>query len=106
MVKPWLSNEAGPAGGRFKAGDRVRVRMALPAGHCRTPAYIRGKTGTVEVVHGVFRNPESLAYGGEGLPKQALYLVSFAQTDVWGRYAGPPQDRVLIDLYEHWLEPA
>jgi len=101
-----LSGQAGAEDGRFKPGDRVRVRVGLPAGHCRTPAYIRGKTGRVEVVHGVFRNPEALAYGGEGLPKQALYLVSFAQADVWTRYAGPPHDRILVDLYEHWLESA
>lgn len=96
--------DAGEA--RFKPGDRVQVRMAVPAGHCRTPTYIRGKRGTVEALHGVFRDPESLAYGRDGLPKQPLYLVSFAQTQVWPDYAGRPRDRVLVDLYEHWLEPA
>ncbi len=91
---------------QFKPGDRVRVRVALPAGHCRTPAYIRGKTGTVEAIHGVFRNPEALAYGRDGLPKRPLYLVGFPQRHVWASYAGSPHDRLLIDLYEHWLEPA
>lgn len=91
---------------RFKPGDCVRVRVALPAGHCRTPAYIRGKTGTVEAIHGVFRNPEALAYGRDGLPKQPLYLVSFPQRHVWPSYASPPRDCLFIDLYEHWLEPA
>jgi len=91
---------------KFRSGQAVRVRAGSPAGHIRTPAYIRGKRGWVARVHGEYRNPESLAYGGEGLPKQALYLVSFAQADVWTRYAGPPHDRILVDLYEHWLEPA
>ena len=100
-----LTREGATKAPRFKAGDRVRVRVALPAGHCRTPAYIRGKSGTVEALHGVFRNPESLAYGGDGLPKQPLYLVRFAQREVWGGYGGAPQDQLLVDLYEHWLEP-
>lgn len=101
-----VSRAASPASSRFEPGDRVRVRTGLAAGHCRTPAYIRGKTGTIERLHGRFRNPESLAYGRDGLPQQPLYLVSFPQGDVWARYPGPPQDRVLLDLYEHWLEPA
>jgi nitrile hydratase len=70
----------------------------------RTPAYIRGKTGWVETLHGRYRNPESLAYGGEGLPKQALYGVGFKQTDLWPEYRGSPADSVYVDIYEHWLE--
>jgi nitrile hydratase beta subunit-like protein len=89
---------------RFKPGDRVRVRVDAPPRHIRTPAYIQGKTGRIEAVHGAFRNPESRAYGGSGLPKQLLYLVAFDLIDVWGPDAAPPQDKLLIDLYEHWLE--
>lgn len=91
---------------KFKPGDRVRVRVGSPPGHFRTPTYIQGKIGAVERVHGDYRNPESLAYGGDGLPKQALYLVRFSQPQVWGKYSGPPRDQLLIDIYEHWLEPA
>lgn len=80
--------------------------MGSPPGHFRTPTYIQGKIGTVEVIQGLFRNPESLAYGGDGLPKQFLYWVRFDQTHVWERYLGSPQDKLLIDIYEHWLEPA
>lgn len=89
---------------RFQPGDRVRVRPDHPPGHIRTPHYIRGKVGAVERLHGEFRNPESLAYGGEGLPKQPLYLVRFAQADLWANYPSP-QDAILVDVYEHWLEP-
>jgi nitrile hydratase len=68
---------------------------------------VRGKVGRVVGIHGEFRNPESLAYGGDGLPRRPLYLVSFRQTDVWGsRYAGPAADTLTVDIYEHWLEPA
>ena len=89
---------------KFQARDRVRVRVGSPPGHFRTPAYIQGKTGRVVALCGVFPNPESLAHGGTGLPKQPLYRVEFDQTQVWSRYAGPPNDKVLVDLYEHWLE--
>jgi hypothetical protein len=90
---------------KFKPGDRVRVKVSLPSGHFRTPMYIQGKIGTVETLYGSFRNPESLAYGGDGLPKQFLYCVRFDQTHVWEKYQGSPQDKLLIDIYEHWLEP-
>ncbi|HEY2988511.1 MAG TPA: SH3-like domain-containing protein [Candidatus Binatia bacterium] len=93
------------APGRFKPGDRVRVRMEDRPGHIRTPYYIRGKTGWIERVHGEFRNPESLAYGRDGLPKRSLYLVGFHQAEVWQRY-GAPKDKLFIDIYEHWLDPA
>ncbi len=95
-----------PATARFQPGDAVRVRVAMPAGHCRTPAYVRGKIGRVASIHGAFGNPESLAYGGDGRPNQFLYLVRFQQRDLWRDYAGEPHDTLLIDLYQHWLEPA
>ena len=91
---------------KFKPGDSLRVRTGSPPGHFRTPAYIQGKTGSVITVHGAFRNPASLAYGGDGLPKQFLYLVRFDQSRVWSRYTASPRDTLCIDLYEHWLEPA
>jgi nitrile hydratase len=83
----------------------VRVRSGSPPGHFRTPAYIQGKTGVIAAVHGAFRNPESLAYGGDGLPKQYLYLVRFDQSQVWGTSAACPRDQLFIDIYEHWLQP-
>ncbi len=91
---------------KFKPGDRIRVRIDDPPGHIRTPFYIRGKVGWVERVHGVFLNPESLGHGGDGLPKKQLYLVGFDQNKVWDSYEAPPQDRVYVDIFEHWLEPA
>ena len=75
-------------------------------GHIRTPFYVRGKSGWVERVYGDFLNPESLAYGRDGLPKRTLYLVGFSQTEVWGRYSFSPRDKVYADIFEHWLEPA
>jgi len=81
------------------------VKEGAPTGHVRTPTYVRGKQGWVERVHGEFRNPESLAYGGDGLPREALYMVGFRQVDLWpARYVESPGDNLDIDLYEHWLE--
>jgi nitrile hydratase len=89
---------------KFKPGDRVRVRFEDRPGHLRTPWYIRGKTGWIERIHGSFLNPESLAFGKDGLPKRTLYLVGFNHKDVWGE--GRASDKLLVDVYEHWLDPA
>jgi len=90
----------------LKPGDRVRVKDQLRAGHVRTPAYVRGKLGWVERVHGEFRDPEKLAYGGDGLPRQALYMVGFHQTDLWQPHAESRRDNLYVDIYAHWLERA
>jgi nitrile hydratase len=88
----------------FAAGDRVLIRWADSPGHLRTPYYIRGKSGVVERYLGEFANPEELAFGRSGLPKQPLYRVRFKQTDIWPDYRGRPDDTVDIEIYQHWLE--
>jgi nitrile hydratase len=91
---------------KYAPGDRVRVSVRDAQGHVRTPAYVRGKPGWIERVHGDFRNPEILAYGGDGLPRQPLYMVGFRQKDLWAdRYHESTDDSLYVDLYEHWLEP-
>jgi nitrile hydratase subunit beta len=88
----------------FRPGQRVRVSARAHEGHHRTPSYIKGKVGTVERLHGEFTNPETRAYGRDGLPKQPLYLIGFPQQDVWTHYQD--RDRIYVDLFEHWLEGA
>lgn len=74
--------------------------------HHRTPGYVKGKVGRVQALAGRFHDPESRAYGGAGLPKRPLYRVEFDMGDVWGdRYRGPAGDRLIVDIYGHWLEP-
>ena len=80
----------------YRPGDRVRVDARPHEGHHRTPGYVKGRIGTVERVQPSFPNPETRAYGGDSLPLQRLYLVGFAQGD----------DRIYVDLFEHWLEAA
>ena len=90
----------------FAPGSSVRVASRSHAGHHRTPAYLKGKVGTVEHVRDSFLNPETRAYGGDGRPETRLYLVRFDQRHVWTDYEGPEDDGLLADVYEHWLESA
>ena len=90
----------------YRPGQRVRVEAREHRGHHRTPTYLKGKTGTVERVHAAYRNPETRAHGGDGLPEQTLYLVAFAQRDVWPDYRGHAGDRLCADVFEHWLVEA
>ncbi len=92
-----------PATGRFKTGDRVKVKFEDRPGHLRTPWYIRGKSGRIERVYGDFLNPELLAFGKNGLPKKTLYQVAFDHGEVFGKAQGA-KDKVLVDIYDHWLE--
>jgi nitrile hydratase beta subunit-like protein len=88
----------------FQAGQRVRVSARTHDGHHRTPGYIKGKVGTVERAQGAFTNPETRAYGNDGLPERLLYSVGFEQRAVWPGYDG--RDRIFVDVFEHWLENA
>ena len=89
---------------RYRVGERVRVAARAHEGHHRTPGYLKGKTGTIERAHASFANPETRAHGADGLPKQALYLVGFAQREVWPDYRGGAGDRIYADVFEQWLE--
>tara|TARA_B100000315_G_scaffold161555_1_gene150053 strand:+ start:11932 stop:12240 length:309 start_codon:yes stop_codon:yes gene_type:complete len=88
----------------YKTGDTVRISVAYPPGHRRTPDYIKGKTGIVERYCGAFINPEERAYGFAGLPKKHLYRVRFDQSEVWDTYEGAAKDTLDLEFYEHWLE--
>lgn len=90
----------------FRVGDRIIVRAAYPIGHVRVPYYIRGKSGVIERLCGVYANPEELAYARPGLPKQPLYRVRFRQAEVWQDYRGNDADSVDVEIYQHWLELA
>jgi nitrile hydratase len=89
----------------FVPGDQVRVRLAFPPGHIRTPYFLRGKRGVVLRDYGAFANPEALAFGGDGLPKRTLYRIKFRMDEVWaGDGVYGCMDTVTADIYEHWLE--
>ena len=79
----------------FDVGQRVRIAARGHEGHHRTPDYVKGKSGRIERSHGAFKNPETRAYGGDGLPEQELYLVEIDGGELF---------RLQVDIYEHWLE--
>ena len=90
----------------YLVGEPAMVAARAHTGHHRTPSYIKGKTGRIERVHARFRNPETRAYGQEGLPEMPLYLVSFARSDLWPDPCAGGSHRVYVDVFEHWLEEA
>ena len=87
-------------------GAKVRVTRTFPPGHVRTPFFVRGKTGVITEIAGVFPNPEELAYGRDGLPEKTLFRVTFRQDELWPDYAGPADDTTVVDIFEHWLSEA
>ena len=93
--------------GKYQPGDVIRVRSDEVSCHHRTPWFVKGKCGTIRRVSGPFLNPESRAYGDDGLPERLLYQVEFGQTDLWGeRYREDDRDTLLVDIYEQWIEPS
>lgn len=91
---------------RFAAGERVRVLALGKEGHVRIPHYIRHQTGSVTEYCGTYLNPEDLAVGDTSGRAIDLYRVAFAQTQLWPEDSLPPQDTLIIEIYEHWLAPA
>jgi hypothetical protein len=81
--------------GTLHDGQRVRVLDEVAAGNPRTPAYLRGWTGTVVRCHGVVENPLD-----HRQPYPPLYSVLFDLDDGRSR-----PDQVLADLHEEWLVP-
>ncbi len=89
---------------KFRAGDRVLSRNFQPLGHTRLPRYARGRRGEIDRDHGVFIFPDTNARG-EGKKPQHLYSVRFSAREIWGPDA-PAQDRIHLDLWDDYLEPA
>lgn len=89
----------------FQPGDTVRVRDDWPEErgpvHIRTPHYVRGATGQVVRLLGVFANPEDLAFARPA-EKRPLYHVRFRKDAIWPE--APPDDELQVEIFEHWLE--
>jgi len=89
---------------RFAPGDRVVVRDIHPAGHTRAPRYARGGTGVVLHVAPPFPFPDASAHGG-GRRAEHTYHVEFRASDLWPD-ADDPDQTVVVDLWDAYLEPA
>jgi nitrile hydratase subunit beta len=89
-----------PGDARYAVGDRVRVRRMRPAGHTRSPRYVRGATGVVEAIRGNDPLPDIGPYKG---PLQPVYAVAFDSESLFG----PSEEgrwTVMVDLFEDYLE--
>lgn len=91
---------------RFSLGNEVEVLSLEKTGHVRIPFYIRGQTGKIVQYCGRYLNPEDLAVGKTSGPGIDLYRVEFDQQDLWDAPQHPPQDRLIIEIYDHWLKAA
>ena len=87
-------------------GALVRVKDDWPEArgpvHIRTPHYLRGMPGRVVRQLGAYPNPEDLAFSRPAATR-VLYHVAFDQPAIWQE--GQGGDELLVELYEHWLEP-
>ncbi len=97
----------------FKVGQRVKVKRFETKGlfrrpHIRTPGYLFGKTGTVEMVAGSFLPPEQVSWNRDlsrPVPVQPLYRLRFAMGDIW-QHAESPSDTVDVEVFQEWLKEA
>ncbi|HZR98414.1 MAG TPA: nitrile hydratase subunit beta [Chloroflexota bacterium] len=89
---------------RFRVGDAVVTKNIHPKGHTRLPRYARGKRGTISHYHGFYVFPDAHAHG-QGEAPQPVYSVGFEARELWDG-AAEPQERVYLDLWESYLEPA
>jgi nitrile hydratase subunit beta len=88
---------------RFALGATVRCRLDGGSGHTRLPGYVRGRAGVIHAHHGGHVFADASARGEER--GEHLYTVSFASSDLWPEAKGSA-DRVFVDLWESYLEPA
>lgn len=93
-----------PVPAKFTAGERVTVIELNGIGHNRLPSYIKGKTGTITFDHGVFVFPDTSAHR-KGPKPQHVYTVVFTAGELWGD-AGHPADRMYVDAWDDYLQPA
>lgn len=87
----------------YKVGDHIRTNQLGQRHHTRLPAYVRGRPGVIHAHHGAHVFPDANAKGEE--VAQHLYTVVFEAHDLWPEGAGK-NDRVFVDLWERYLEPA
>ncbi len=88
---------------RFAIGATVRCRLDGAPGHTRLPQYVRGRAGIIHSHHGGHVLADAAARGEHR--GEHLYTVSFASSDLWPEAKGS-SNRVFVDLWESYLEPA
>jgi nitrile hydratase subunit beta len=87
----------------YAVGERVRAKDMSPKGHTRLPRYVRGHTGTVDVIQPAALLPDTHAHF-QGENPQHVYSVRFDSHELFGPDA---EDFALtIELFESYLEKA
>ncbi len=104
IVKGFPASRAAMGPARFSVGDRVRTAALQPPHHTRLPAYVRGKVGVIERVHGAHVFPDTNAQELGEWP-QWLYTVAFEEQELWGQ-AQLQRSTVSVDAFEPYLEAA
>ena len=87
----------------YRPGDAIRTRSMGASGHCRLPAYAQGRRGRIHAYHGAHIFADDSAKGEEH--PDHIYSVVFEAGELWPEAAGR-RDRVFLDLWEAYLEPA
>lgn len=87
---------------RFQPGERVQVLSALPDGHVRAPAYVRGHMGTiVDCGRHALAFPGQAGHGMDATP-EFTYRVKFDRRTLWSD--ATDNGTVIADLSESYLE--
>lgn len=88
---------------RFQVGDHVRTLDHGSVSHTRLPAFARAKRAEVVAYRGVHVYPDANVAGERrGEP---LYTVMIPHADLWPEAKGS-KDKIYLDLWEPYLEPA
>ena len=90
-----------PGRGRFRPGDRVRVKEDFVPGHIRMPGYIRGKIGVVVSESPAYPFPDAHAHGVKAAD-EPTYDVCFRSEDLWPNGADPAL--VHAGVFQTYLE--
>ncbi len=92
----------------FEIGQQVRTarpaaNRLVDGGHTRLPIYAAGAKGRVLIMHGTHVLPDSSAHRLGEAP-EPLYAVAFQASELWA-HPERPQDEVVLDLWQSYLEP-
>ncbi|MGB1426404.1 MAG: nitrile hydratase subunit beta [Paracoccaceae bacterium] len=92
---------------RFAIGDAVRAgsgqNQMINGGHSRLPSYVAGKNGRIVQSYGAHVFPDANAHG-QGEAPEPLYCVAFRADVLWA-HAENPDDEVMLDLWQSYLDP-
>ena len=92
---------------RFSAGELICTgsgqNQRISGGHSRLPAYAAGKKGRIIQCYGAHVFPDANAHGLGEAP-EPLYCVAFKAGELWA-HPEHPDDEVMLDLWQSYLEP-